>query len=373
MAAIMYRNFVGAFSDAAVLFPLLILLGQKTSFQFPVLFLSAGLLAIVSGIYFRVPMAVQPLKSIAIAAISVGASASEIQMSTLLLSIVFFIILITRSESWLHKVPESWIHTLQFSLGTLLLCQALDVSVKMNFGPLIVLVLSVVMIYLVKKWDWPLLGILATIFLSAAIFTNISWLEPKIRKLDVHFGLNISDLRWPLVLNLLLPQLALTMANSVIATENVSKRYFGDRARLVTTRRLLTSISTSNLFSAVVGGLPMCHGSGGVTALYRGGARNWKSNFYLGALLLFLATLSMFYDLKDLQFSPTILSSLLAIVGFYHLLLAKATWQTFEGKIRILLAAATVLLTRNLLVVLFIQILISTLFSFTPLRVVRRR
>ena len=64
-----FSNFVGSFSDAAVLFPLLILIGQKTSFQLPLLFFSAGLLVIFSGIYYKVPMSVQPLKSIAIAAI----------------------------------------------------------------------------------------------------------------------------------------------------------------------------------------------------------------------------------------------------------------------------------------------------------------
>ena len=125
-------NFVGSFSDAAVLFPLLILLGQKTSFQLPLLFLSAGILVIFSGIYYKIPMSVQPLKSIAIAAIALGATAAEIQMSTFLLSVVFFVLLFLKTEKWLHYFSESWIHALQVALGILLLLQGFDSVANVN-------------------------------------------------------------------------------------------------------------------------------------------------------------------------------------------------------------------------------------------------
>ncbi|MFA7369214.1 MAG: hypothetical protein WC334_06185, partial [Kiritimatiellales bacterium] len=60
---LLIRNFAGSFADAAVLFPLLILLGASGQFSPSLLFASAGLVYLFSGLYFRIPMPVQPLKS----------------------------------------------------------------------------------------------------------------------------------------------------------------------------------------------------------------------------------------------------------------------------------------------------------------------
>ena len=62
------NNIMGAFADGAVLFPLLITLSTQNGMNLSYLLLSAGLAYVVSGYVFRVPMSVQPLKSIAIAA-----------------------------------------------------------------------------------------------------------------------------------------------------------------------------------------------------------------------------------------------------------------------------------------------------------------
>lgn len=352
-------NFFGSFADAAVLFPLLLLLGQKTNFQISTLFFFAGVLVIFSGLYFRVPMAVQPLKSIAIAALAVGATAAEIQISMVLLSAVFFFLLSLKSEKWLQLVPESWVHALQLSLGLLLINQGVDAGLKAEAGLWGVLILAVPLVALMWSWDWPFLGMLATLALGFSLVRGLHWSEPTLRIPEFRFGVSLQELRWPLILNLLLPQLALTTANSVIATENVCRRYFGQAASGVTASRLMKTIAVSNFVSAVFGGLPMCHGSGGVTALFKGGARHWTSNLYLGCFLLLLTLLSCFYDVRHLQFPQVILGALLAVVGVYHLLLARPTWESGEGKARLLAAAVLVLWTKNLLLVLASQVLIS--------------
>jgi hypothetical protein len=184
------------------------------------------------------------------------------------------------------------------------------------------------------------------------------------RIIDLTFGIPIDDIRWATVANLLLPQIVLTMANSVIATEYTCRFYFEKEnntqvTKTVTIPRLMKTIVASNFISAFVGGLPMCHGSGGVTALYKGGAKHWTSNLYLGFFLLGLAVMALFFNVQLLQFPKVIFGTLLAVVGAYHLLLAKKTWATVEGKIRLLLAVGVVLFTRNLIFVLAAQMLIS--------------
>ena len=359
-------NFVGSFSDAAVLFPLLILLGQKTSFQLPVLFFSAGLLVIFSGIYYKVPMSVQPLKSIAIGAIAVGATAAEIQMSTLLLSIIFFIFLFLKSEKWLKNFPESWIHSLQVGLGILLLLQGFESVANVHSEIFILVILSMALMFFIKKWDLPILGILATLTLAYSFKTYVPWAELQSQPIDFKLGFSLDHLRWSLIANLLFPQLVLTMANSVIATENTCHYYFGTKNNKaldesVTKIRLIKTIAVSNFLSSLFGGLPMCHGSGGVTALYKGGARHWTSNLYLGFFLLVLTVVTIFYNVRFLEFPKVLFGVLLVVVGIYHLQLAKSTWQSIEGKVRLLLAIITVIWTKNLIVVLAIQAILSLL------------
>jgi MFS superfamily sulfate permease-like transporter len=43
-----------------------------------------------------------------------------------------------------------------------------------------------------------------------------------------------------------------------------------------------------NVFSAIAGGIPMCHGAGGLAGHYRFGARRGSALFFIGALLIIL-------------------------------------------------------------------------------------
>lgn len=70
---------------------------------------------------------------------------------------------------------------------------------------------------------------------------------------------------------LVVPQLPLTLGNAVVATAATARDYYGPRASRATIRALSTSISAFDLFAALVGGFPVCHGSGGVTSHYRFG------------------------------------------------------------------------------------------------------
>src|ERR1035437_9075870 len=76
-----WGDFFGAFADAAVLFPLIALITQKCGFSGPVLFATAGLAYLAAGFTFRVPMSVQPLKSVAIGALAIGATWSEVRVA----------------------------------------------------------------------------------------------------------------------------------------------------------------------------------------------------------------------------------------------------------------------------------------------------
>jgi SulP family sulfate permease len=88
---------------------------------------------------------------------------------------------------------------------------------------------------------------------------------------------------------LVLPQIPMTLGNAVLAYTDLSHSYFGDKASKVTNRNVCISMALANFFSFCFGGMPLCHGAGGLAAHYRFGARTAGSNLIIGVILLALA------------------------------------------------------------------------------------
>lgn len=86
---------------------------------------------------------------------------------------------------------------------------------------------------------------------------------------------------------LALPQLPLTLGNAVIAIREENNRLFADRP--VTENSVATSTGLMNCMSAVFGGVPMCHGAGGMAGHVAFGARTGGAPIILGTVLLLLA------------------------------------------------------------------------------------
>jgi sulfate permease, SulP family len=90
---------------------------------------------------------------------------------------------------------------------------------------------------------------------------------------------------------LVIAQIPLTFGNSVVATTDAERTYFGQGAIRVTPRRLASSIGTANIVAGLTHGLPVCHGAGGVTAHYRLGARTAGATVSAGVVYLALGLL----------------------------------------------------------------------------------
>jgi MFS superfamily sulfate permease-like transporter len=86
---------------------------------------------------------------------------------------------------------------------------------------------------------------------------------------------------------LALPQLPLTLGNAVIAITEENNRLFPDRP--VTENQVATSTGVMNLVSAACGGVPMCHGAGGMAGHVAFGARTGGAPIILGIVLLLAA------------------------------------------------------------------------------------
>lgn len=323
-------NFLGGFADAAVLLPMIVLLSEQAGFSSSRLLMSAGLLYIASAYFFKIPMAVQPLKSISISAIALGASDGEIRIAAFCLGVFCMALTFFDIEFWAKRVPIAIVHQIQVGLGVLLVTQGLKAST--NWG--VILVALIIFVFPVIK-DIPVMGLVAMLGFIGAGFAQTQAVAETV--FDV--------VRPSLIVALLLPQLALTLSNSVLGTRNACETYFGRRAAQVTLKNLLLSIGLGNIVSAWVGGLPFCHGSGGVTSHVKSGATKAWSTILFGLVLMALSEFVLVYP-------KMLIALLLMTTGLFHMQLGFAT-----AKIKLVMAAGITVLTGNLLWVLCVAIL----------------
>jgi hypothetical protein len=102
---------------------------------------------------------------------------------------------------------------------------------------------------------------------------------------------------------LALPQFPLTLGNAVIAVTEENNRLFPERR--VDERRVAISTGVMNALGAAVGGVPMCHGAGGMAAHVRFGARTGGAPVIVGVLLLVLALFFRFGGDAAAPFPPS--------------------------------------------------------------------
>jgi hypothetical protein len=126
-------------------------------------------------------------------------------------------------------------------------------------------------------------------------------------------GFGWNDL-WIGIAVLAVPQLPLTLGNALIATVEQNNRLFPDRP--VTLRGVAASTGMMNLWSAAVGGVPMCHGAGGMAGQVRFGARTGAAPVFLGVLLV-VAALSFSASVETLLllFPLPVLGVILFLAG----------------------------------------------------------
>ncbi|MDQ2068671.1 putative sulfate/molybdate transporter [Natronospira bacteriovora] len=341
----------GAFADGAVLFPLLLALAWQTGASVVIMLATTGAAYLVTGWLFRLPIPVQPLKSLSVMAIAAGASAQELQAAGLLLGAIYFSISFMNVNRLAGRIPDVLIHGFQLGLGILLLITAVRLMGGTVQEMLLVAFAATLVIGITRYSGLPLLGLIAV--------AGLMW---GIWHAEVPLGGGHEDgLRASIVALMVLPQIALTLTNSVLGTQRAAQAYYGEAAWRVNPRRLLTSLGLGNLIVGAVGGMPYCHGSGGVTAHYRGGARSWLSNVVMGNALLLLAALLLIGGGGLPEYPPALQALLLGVIGVFHIQLTYASWRKLDTALILVVMGTTALLAQSMLWVLVAGVIALTL------------
>ena len=332
----------GAFADLGVLVPLEAGLIAVNGINPTSTLLGVGIAYIAAGWYFRLPMPVQPLKAFSVIAIAQALSPSVIAAGALLMSLSLALLVSTRGIQYLTRViPTPVVRGVQFGLGIVLMRSAFEMILSKPFlvggdeyrylglaGAEVSasLILGVASLALLLLLIWrpllPAAAVVAVVGVSVGLIGRLDEIQLALGPSTVALSFpQLADFSTALVV-LVIPQLPLTLTNSVIATVDTARLYYGEKAVRVTPARTSLSVAIGNLWAGLVGGLPMCHGSGGVTAHYRMGGRTPASTAVIGVLLVALSLLLGRSALEIRNVMPyAVLGALLIYVGVQHLLL----------------------------------------------------
>lgn len=297
-------EWLGAIGDAGTLIPILLSLSVLNGIDLNHALLLAGIVYVSSALYFRLPVPVQPLKAMAAVALIRGLDSSVISAGSLIMGVTFTIFGVTGLVPRLERFfPRPIIKGVQAGVGVMLFAAALR---------------------LLRP---------ATAVTASALHAA-SALEP-------YDFVNAFFL-------LVLPQLPLTLGNAVFASADALRGYYGERAGRATPAALATTIGITNLAAFFIGAYPLCHGSGGVTAHYRFGARTGGATLLCGTALIAVALLFPFTSYEILSgIPPSILGLMLLYVAVRHLQLA-SHWQEPREALTIAVMAAIALASANL-------------------------
>jgi MFS superfamily sulfate permease-like transporter len=289
-------EWAGAFGDLGTLIPFVVAyIGMVGMDPFGILF-AFGVSLIVCGAYYRTPMPVQPMKAAGAVAATQAAQTAVITPAAvvgagLATGIIWLLLGMTgAARRAAALVPRFVVVGIVLGLGMAFMIEGIKM---MATGWVIAAVGFVGTLLLLTNRSIPAMFLLLVFGAICGVIADPALLQ-KVGEATLEFrppSFALSDLSWKdfglgLVF-LALPQLPLTLGNAIMATAEENNRLFPDRA--VNENKLSTSTGVLNLFSATVGGIPMCHGAGGMAGHVAFGARTGGATIILGVILLLLA------------------------------------------------------------------------------------
>ncbi|MBT6288037.1 MAG: benzoate transporter [Oceanospirillales bacterium] len=282
-----FNEVSAAYADLGTFLPLVIGLIVVAGMDPVGLLFGFGIFAIATGVIYRRPIPVQPMKAIAAAGIA-GIAGPEVLIATgILLGLTLLILSQTQVIGYLKSlIPKTVLHGMRLALAASLIITAF------GFDDVDVLPLMILLALLVATQ----LSALRSISCLLVILTGFLWLGSPLELQDFAFGVSFPEFTLPRLeslssglQSLFLPQLALTLTNALILTAIIAQNYFPDSASELTERRFSMTSGLANLLLAPFGAMPMCHGAGGLAAHYGMGSRTGLSLMIFGLTCLVIA------------------------------------------------------------------------------------
>lgn len=285
------NEFSGAFGDLGTDFPLLVGMIAAAHLDSASVLVAYGLMEIGTGLYYRLPMPVQPLKAVAVIVITQHVAGNLLRGAGLAIGIAMLLLSVFGLLDWLARVvPKSVIRGIQLGLGLQLAAIALRdyVGADQAAGWLLAGISFAVIVMLLGNRRVP----------AGVPVIGLGLIYALAFKVDLPLLVGAAGFRLPQLsaptpgeiaqgfLLLALPQIPLSLGNSILATRQIVKDFFPEIDLSV--RKIGLTYAVMNLINPFIGGVPTCHGSGGVAGHYAFGGRTGGSVVIYGSVFLLL-------------------------------------------------------------------------------------
>lgn len=313
------NEFAGAFGDMGTDVPLLIGMSLAAGLDGTSVLVMFGLMQILTGFIYRMPMPVQPLKAMAAIVIAKQASAATLYGAGLAIGLIMLLLAMSGLLDWLARVvPKCVVRGIQFGLGLQLASVALGKYVQADgvSGYALAVGAFILIVLLLGNRRFP--AALPVVFLGFVYVVASSSNGNLVQSLGFH----LPELRVPHLADVLtgflvlaLPQIPLSLGNSVLATRQLTEDLFPGRH--LTIRKIGLTYALMNLVNPWFGGVPTCHGSGGMAGHFTFGGRTGGSVIIYGLLFL---TLGLFFGRGFDHIAKTFPLPLLGVILLFEAL-----------------------------------------------------
>jgi MFS superfamily sulfate permease-like transporter len=194
----------------------------------------------------------------------------------------------TGAITWIEKVTtKPVVRGIMLGLGLSFVVEGLGM---MRGEPLFAIGGALITLLLLNSKRFPAMlcllayGIVVAFIQRPELLGELSNLSIRFRLPELTFG----RISWKELLSgfviLGLPQAPLTLGNAIIGTVAENNQHFPNRK--VTAKTISLDHGVMNLISTCIGGVPLCHGAGGMAGHIRFGARTGGALVILGLIVL---------------------------------------------------------------------------------------
>ena len=285
------NELAGSFGDIGTDLPLIVGIVFAAGLDSASVFVVFGMLQILTGLVYGLPMPMQPLKAMAVLVITQKLAGNILFGAGLAIGATMLVLSLSGGLGILARwIPHCVVRGIQFGLGLSLASLALKSYIpSMGWsGYALAAGGLVVMLSLWGNRRFPPGLLVIAIGVVYALVTDL-----PLGAIADGFAITLPTLYHPSLQDILtgfvllaLPQLPLSISNSVIATEQTIRDLFPRRQ--VSIRKIGLTYSIVNLTAPFFGGIPVCHGCGGLAGHYTFGARTGGSVVIYGMLYVLL-------------------------------------------------------------------------------------
>jgi MFS superfamily sulfate permease-like transporter len=306
------RELAGSMGDFGTLFPLAIGYIVVCGLNPAGFLVMMGLANIATGLFYRLPMPIEPMKVLAVVAIAQRWTPSMVYASGFTMGVVWLALGLSGVMGWIARVtPRAVVRGIQVALGVLLALKAFDMIASWWALGLV----SIVLALLLRRNRYAP-GAIVLILVGLLIM----WARGQLAGIATP-GLHLPQLTtfeadevWQALVVAGFAQIPLTATNAVISTSSLIKTYWPERT--VTEKQLSLNMGIMNAVAPFLGGMPMCHGAGGLAGQYYFGARTGGANIIEGLIEIFMGLfLAASIAQLLLAFPTAIIGAMLLLVG----------------------------------------------------------